>query len=146
MIRTFGDYNATDYYYLHTNGDLIHKYKTVVESDPEYFDSPFVKQAWGINTESRACAWMLCIEALAMGANKKRVFELKKKWNLTDKDGLIFAEHMQPFKAYKDGDSWCVIDKDNFTNIQESQVGFGDTILEAFADFIKDSLFMVVDK
>ena len=31
------------YFYLHTNGDVIGKNPACVESDPEYFNSPFVK-------------------------------------------------------------------------------------------------------
>ena len=68
------------YYYLHTNGDLIHKPASVVDSDPEYFDSPFVKKVWTIDTEDRGTLWIVLTEALALGANKERVKELQNKW------------------------------------------------------------------
>ena len=52
------------YYYLHTNGDLIGKNPAVVDGDPEYFDSSFVRRVWCIDTESRLDAWRVLIEAL----------------------------------------------------------------------------------
>lgn len=74
------------WYYLHSNGDLIGKNPVVVESDPSYFDSPFVKKTWLIDTENRQDAWLLCIEALALGAQVARVKELSEKWKLTLED------------------------------------------------------------
>ncbi len=35
--------------------------------------------------------------------------------------------------VFVDGDQWCAIDKDNFTNVQESPAGFGSTPKEAVA-------------
>lgn len=125
------------YYYLHSETkDLICKPAICIDSDPQYFDSPFVQKVWKIDTTERFDAWHLCVEALAMGAKKERVFELKKKWGLTDEDAQKFVAHL-PFTLEKDGNAWCVKDPQNFTNLQESQVGFGDTALEALADFAK---------
>jgi len=55
------------YYYLYVNGNLIGKNPVVVDSDSSYFDSPFVKRVWVIETEDRGDAWKLCLEALAVG-------------------------------------------------------------------------------
>jgi hypothetical protein len=37
----------------------------------------------------------------------------------------------------KDGTAWCVHSATDFIDIQSSQTGFGDTALEAFADFAR---------
>ena len=36
------------YVYLHINGTLIERNARVVDSDPEYFDSPMVRKWWKI--------------------------------------------------------------------------------------------------
>lgn len=38
------------YYYLHTNSQVIWKPFSVVDSDPEYFNSPYVIQNWRVET------------------------------------------------------------------------------------------------
>ena len=92
------------YYYLHTNGDLISKNPVVVESDPSYFDSPFVKNVWNINLHNRADAWKLCIESLALGAKVDRVKELTDKWELTKKDLPNYLErNPEPTSLQKKG-------------------------------------------
>ena len=119
------------YFYLHTNGELIHKR---LLPDP----SDFVKKIWKIDTEERGDVWILAVEALALGARKERVFELKEKWGLTDEDAQAFAKRTG-MKLLKDGDQWCAVFHD-FKNLQLSQAGFGDTCLEALADYAKQGL------
>jgi len=126
------------YYYLHTNGSMIFKPKIVLDSDPLYFDSPFVKKYWFFDSENRTYAWLICIEALSLGADKKRIFELKEKWGLTDEDAVEFATCMK-LKIFKDGGQWCAAFFD-FVDTQESQCGFGNTALEAFAELAKRGL------
>jgi len=126
------------YYYLHANGDLIHKYAVAVDADLSYFDSPFIKKVWKLDTESRGTAWVICVEALALGANRERIFELKEKWNLTDENGRVFAERTG-LKLFVDGSKFCAAFAD-FENVQESQCGFGDTALEALAELAKGGL------
>ena len=126
------------YYYLHTNGDLIYKNAFVVESDPTYFDSPFVKETWGFIKTLRECAWTIAIEGLALGANEKRIKELQDKWGLTNEDASHYAKRMG-LKIFMDGDQWCATFGD-FLNVQESQCGFGDDALHAFAELAKPGL------
>jgi len=90
------------YYYLHTNGELIFK-----KFRPED-DSPFVKKIWSIDITRRETAWLLLIEALAMGARKDRIKELADKWGCDDKDAQTFVEYAlvngkPAFKLFKDG-------------------------------------------
>jgi len=126
------------YYYLHTNGDLIFKPAIVFDSDPEYFNSPFVKRYWAFDSEDRFDAWQIAIEALSLGASKKRVFELKEKWKLTNEDAEYFIDRAK-LKLFKDGNQFCATFHD-FIDIQNSQCGFGDTALEAFAELAKGGL------
>ncbi len=92
------------YYYLHTNGELIGKPPICVESEPSYFDSPFVKRVWEIDLEDRFDVWKLIIEALGLEANIERVKELVDKWKLTEKDLPNFICRLtQPNQLQKDG-------------------------------------------
>jgi hypothetical protein len=91
------------YYYLHTNGDLIGKPPIVVDSDPSYFDSPFVKKVWEIDTEERMTCWTLILEALASGARVGRVRELTKKWNCDKADSVEAILRIKPNDLMKKG-------------------------------------------
>jgi len=128
----------TGYCYLHTNGDLIFKLASVVESDPFYFDSDFVRKVWPVDPSDRAGAWRICIEALAMEANEARVVEVAAKWQLTDDDAQEFAE-LGNLRLWKDGDKWCAAFHD-FVNVQESQVGFGSDCLHALAELVRGEI------
>ncbi len=75
------------YFYLHTNGDLIWKPAIVVDSEPGYFDSPFVKRVWKIDTENRATyIAMLSLAKQDPTTRPNRIKELETKWNVTEKD------------------------------------------------------------
>lgn len=91
------------YYYLHTNGDLIGKNPVVVDSDASYFDSPFVKKVWNIDTEERGDCWTLILEALASGANISRVKELAEKWNCDKADSIKMLVRMKPNGLMREG-------------------------------------------
>jgi hypothetical protein len=122
------------YYYLHTNGALIWK-----KFRPED-DSPFVRRVWGVDVRSRFSAWVVAIEALALGADRTRIDELAAKWGLTDEDGQEFVRRSNgKFRLFRDGDQWCAV-FDDFVNLQESKAGFGETCLEALAELAKPGL------
>lgn len=120
------------FYYLHTNGELIYK-RFMPESD-----SDFVRAIWRVIPSERESAWSICIEALAMGARKDRVMELATKWGLTDEDAQEFAKRLN-LRLMKDGDSWMA-SFDDFVDVATSQVGFGNTCLEALAALAKPGL------
>jgi len=90
------------YYYLHTNGDLIGKNPTVVDSDTSYFNSPFVKRVWKIDLTDRKDAWKLVLEALGLGCRVDRANELAHKWNLTYEDSLEMLQHVSPEEITED--------------------------------------------
>ena len=131
------------WYYLHTNGDLIYKPSAV--GRPEVEPGGFVRKVWPIDTERRETAWLLCIEAWALGARRDRVDELAAKWGLTDEDAQAFVAHAtdkagQPvFRLFLDGTHWCATFHD-FVDLQASQCGFGATALEALAELAKPGL------
>ena len=124
------------YYYLHTNGELIHKNACAVDSDgaSSYFDSDFVKSYWSMDDESRLDAWNLCIFALEAGANRKRIDELIDKWSLTDEDAESYCERVG-LSLGMDGNAFCVHKEDGFTNAQECPCGFGDSAFDAICEF-----------
>lgn len=131
------------WYYLHTNGELL--FKSAAAGRPEVESGGFVRKVWPIDTSRRETAWLLCIEALALGARRERIDELAAKWGLTDEDAQRFIAHAtdkadQPvFKLFRDGSAWCATFAD-FTNLQESQAGFGAAALEALAELAKPGL------
>jgi len=90
-----------DYYYLHTNGNLIYK----KSADYRDFDeSPFVKKYWELDIEDRRNAWMIILEALALGAEEKRIKELIDKWKITKKDKIMYEQHVSnPSQLEKTG-------------------------------------------
>lgn len=90
-------------YYLHTNGELIGKNPIVME-DPQYFDSDFVKKLWVIETDNRQDAWWTVLEAIALGANEKRIKELILKWGLTKEDSFELLKRItRPTELMKIG-------------------------------------------
>ena len=127
------------YYYLHANGEMIFK-----KFEPES-DSPFVVKVWRVNAKDRGNAWLICIEGLALGAKKEAINRLAMKWGLTDEDAPNFIKHAtddegnELFKLWRDGDQWTAAFHD-FVNLQESQVGFGPTALQALAELAKPGL------
>jgi len=109
------------YYYLHINGSLIHKPISVTESDPAYFESDFVKRIWVVDTEKRETAWMLAIEALALGADRKQVAELEKKWGLTDEDVKVFTKYMN-LKITRSGKFFQAWDLKDYHQFKEFKI------------------------
>ena len=91
------------YYYLHTNGDLIAKNPVVVDSDPSYFDSPFVKKHWLIDTDNRETGWRFLLEALHLGARLERVKELVSTWSFTKEDSFEFVSRVKPNGVLQNG-------------------------------------------
>lgn len=119
------------YYYLHENGELIFKrnYDGVVADIRE---SDFCRHLWPMDTTKRLHAWNLLVEGLSLGANKNRVDELAIKWKCDNKDAEIYASYIGCV-IKMDGSQFCATRKD-FTNLQESPVGFGTSALEAMAE------------
>lgn len=126
--------SITGWYYLHTNGSLIYK------RDSDYAaadirESPFARAMWPVDVADREGAWSILIEALSIGADKRRVLELAQHWKCDDSDADNYAAAIG-LTIYKDGDAWCATSKEA-TNIQEYEAGFGQTKLEAVSDLCK---------
>ncbi len=122
------------YYYLHTNGELIFKHGTDCVADIR--ESDFARACWPIDPTDRANGWSLLVEALSVGAKPERVKELAEKWHCNDEDADHYAG-LVGCKLTLDGNSWCATRKD-FTNLQESPAGFGDTKLQAMSELCKE--------
>jgi hypothetical protein len=123
------------WYYLHTNGEVIFK-REVGDTAADIRESDFARAMWPCDPSNREGAWNICVEALSLGAIKDRVKELSDKWQLTDEDAPIYADRVGA-ALKRDGNAWCATRKD-FTDLQESPAGFGDTALEALAALCKE--------
>jgi len=124
------------WYYLHTNGLLIFKcdYTAAVF---DMRDSNFVLMFWPMDVQDRSSAWRLLIEAGAIEAtNKDRLNELADKWNCDDSDAQHYADRVDVV-LFMDGNQWCAVRQD-FTDLQESPAGFGDTAREAMSELCKN--------
>lgn len=90
-------------YYLHQNGDLIGKNPAVVAGDASYFDSPFVKKVWWIETDERYTLWTMMLEALAMGARVARIKEIAEKNKCDKADSIEMLKQMKPNDLMRTG-------------------------------------------
>lgn len=61
------------YYYLHENGKVIHKPAIVVEMDPDYFDSPFVKKVWAVKTLEDLYRFILDLKKMRIDVPKGKI-------------------------------------------------------------------------
>jgi hypothetical protein len=123
------------WFYLHINGDLIYK-----REDGGVYDdlqsSDFVKACWPAVMSDRKCAWVILVEALALGAKPERIRELAILWKCNDEDAYIFASLVR-INLFMDGNRACATRTD-FENLQESPIGFGNNYLEAMAALAKE--------
>jgi len=70
-------------YYLHENGSLIGKNPIVVEYDPSYFDSPFVKYVFlDIDIDDQTSIAEFLRKAHEKGANKSDIIKIAKEYNI----------------------------------------------------------------
>ena len=87
-----------EWYYLHTNGQLLYK-----RFEPES-DSPFVRRVWPVDPTDRSTAWRILLEAIGMVTDTRQIRELAAKWGCDAKDlveYMVRVEH--PSMAEKDG-------------------------------------------
>ena len=124
------------YYYLHVNNSLI--YKCGSDSIIDIRDSDFCRSAWAWDGTPQN-AWQICVEALSLGVDRKRIFELAEKWNVNDSTAQNYADYVG-INLGMDGNQMTATRKD-FDNLQESDCGFGDTYLEAMADLCEQQGF-----
>jgi len=123
-------------YYLHENGDLIHKGEIDGSIAADIRESPFARGLWFLDIDNREDAWNILVEALAGGAKAGRIQELAELWGCNDSDALNYAQRLGVLLE-KDGAAWCATRSD-FIDLQASPAGFGDTALEAMAALAKE--------
>jgi len=90
-------------YYLHQNGDLIGKNPIAVANAASYFDSPFVKKVWWIETNERKTLWTMVLEALALGARIDRVKECAEKNKCDKADSIEMLVRIKPNDLLRKG-------------------------------------------
>lgn len=122
------------WYYLHVNGDMIYK-RDLPGTDADIRESDFARGLWSVDPSNRADAWKICVEGLASGARPERILELAGKWQCDDEDAENYADHLG-IVIGKDGNQKTA-HRTDFTDLQASPCGFGDTYLEAMADLAR---------
>ena len=123
------------WYYLHENNSLIYK-KELGDTAADIRESDLAVSMWPCDPSDREMAWSCLVEALSLGATKKRIDELAELWKCSDSDAANYAERLR-LNLFMDGNACCAT-KSDFTNLQESPAGFGDTFLEAMAELCKE--------
>jgi hypothetical protein len=94
-----------------------------------------------LDSTYRADAWLIAVEALALGADSERVMQLKDKWNLTDEDGQKFAS-LVGVKLTRTDTGWAATDH-AVIDLAAPRVGYGDTALEALASLARPVLLQI---
>ena len=84
------------FFCLYKDGRLLWQ-----KSPPEQKDI-LLKHFWPVNIDFRGNAWMVALEALAMGAKLDRIKELALKWGLTFDDSIELLKRMDPKKITKE--------------------------------------------
>ena len=89
-------------------------------------ESPFVRSIWAWTGE-RSTAWIMLIEAWAVGADRRRIRELMKKWNMGNWDAPHLAQDLEgQIDLAQDTDSWWARFSDD-----PSTAEVGEDVLEA---------------
>ena len=122
------------FYYLHKNGSLIYR-RNLDGIEGDLDESDLVVAYWPIVLSDRATAWDVLVEALALGANKERIAELRGKWGCTDSDGAEYAERRGVKLVLRVFDQrWVARWKENPGDLED--YGDGETVLEAIARLV----------
>jgi len=124
------------WYYLHENKELIYKPETDGSTAADIRESNFCHSMWPLDPADRAGAWRILVEASSLDANPARIKELADKWGCNDTDAQIYADSLGVALTL-DGNQWCATPP-WFSNLQESEAGFGDTCLDALAALCKE--------
>ena len=61
------------YFYLHTNGCLIKKPGSITNFDPDYFDSPFVREVWKVDITNEESVTKFTTEATKAGVDDETI-------------------------------------------------------------------------
>lgn len=79
------------YYYLHVNGDLIHK-PEMPGILQDFADSDLVRDYWLVDVTERGTGYVMLISAAKAGAKMGRVLDLAATWGMDGDDALKFCE------------------------------------------------------
>jgi len=124
----------TGWFFLNKDGDLV--YESYPEKASALREDESVKMLWSYDPDDRGKSWSILVEAVAAGANVTEIKELAKKWNFDDNDATIYGERVGCLLKME-GNQWCATRLD-FSDMMESPIGFGDTVLEAMAELCKE--------
>lgn len=122
-------------YYLHVNGDLIHK-RMLPGLIDDLNESDFVKAYWLIDPHDHRTAWRVLIESSALGADKSRVNALAHLWNCNNASAPHYAQLRGITLLDNAGQYVAVFD---------GLTGRGNTALDALISLHKQTLVIRYD-
>lgn len=125
------------WYYLHTNGDLIHK-----RTRPEIEPGGFVYKVWRLDPEARDTAYILLVESAVLGAHMSRVLELAAKWGADGDDGLVFCKRMGFDCKSIETEAGAGYEVRHTDDPPEFKTGVGSTPLLALISYTRHSVDM----
>lgn len=128
------------WYYLQRNPLLVaNRHQLIYVDDREGIDADLREDEKVIAlwpwTNERDRAWDILVEALALGCDPERIDKLAAQWSCNNADATIYAT-LIGVQLGHDG-SYATAYRRDFTNVQESPMGFGDTFLDAMAELCK---------
>lgn len=95
------------WYYLHSGGDIIWKGAAYVNA-ADLRGADFVVAFWPFREGDQEAGWTMLVEALAAGANDRRVAELAAAWGMDDASGAEYARRINVTLARED-DHWLAV-------------------------------------
>jgi len=124
------------YYYLHENGDLIHKRKHLqlkINQIMDFEESPFVKRFWILDLDRRLDLYHFLIAASMLGARKERIAELVLHWNITDDDAAEYCSRTG--LCYENTGTQFAVHAPDSIDLHRYLHGYGISLFEAVCDF-----------
>lgn len=123
------------YYYLHSNGQLMHLSQKSLDQKPDFLKLKFVQFHWKLDTNDRNSIMIMLLQAEALNVDKKRIYALMKLYEITDEDlsnyvakaKLEFCEKTGLFFVHH---AW-------YDDPNDIIIGNGATLWDALVDLIK---------
>lgn len=109
------------YYYLTKDGNLL-----CTEKKPP----KGIKKQWSV-FDNRASAWLIAVEAAALGAKPERIEELKTKWALTDTDAKVLCKKLS-IQLLENSNGFVV-----YFVSEKNKQGRGKTLFDALVALVK---------
>lgn len=123
------------YYYLHSNGQLMHLSQKSLDQKPDFLKLKFVQFHWEVDTNNRNSIMIMLLQAEALNVDKNRINALKKLYAITDKD--LFNYIIKAELEFCEKDSLYFVHHVWYDDHNDIIIGNGDTLWDALVDLVK---------